>query len=551
MLNFLKKFISPPKFGDDRKDRAARYLNVILNLSFGIMLLLAFSGQYVFIVNLVFTILAGVTLATHLLLHAGKIKLTITIFSVFTWVSLTYLAWVGDGVRDLGIIAYLILIFLASLLGSTRLSVFLTAASILSIWTLFYAQDASLFTPKSDTLLANTFSITSIFILFSAILYFTFRDLENSSQESLQKEKALIKRNEELLALQEELQEKSTAAIKATKIARLQADRLQAIAVIIQKITLTRDITKLLPDVTTLVSENFGFYHVGIFQPSIDRKYVQLKAANSSGGQHMIAQSHQLAVGNTSVIGKVAEDKKPIIAFDVDVSDNKDASRLECPELPETRSQMALPLIYGGDFLGILDIQSKEVDAFNQADIEVFTTLANQIALVIENTRQFELSKNALAEMEELSQQYLRQQWSRLRQRKTETGYRYLHGTMETLTATEISTDNEPTTLRVPVKIRDQVIGLLQVRSDNKNKQWQEEDIELLQTVADRVALAIENARLLEDTTMQASKEGALSQFAATISNIAQTDKLMSVAVSELQKILQATEVSFELGDIE
>ena len=273
MFNPFKIFFIPPKFEDKRKTRLARYLGSILNIGFVIFLLLIISGQYIFIVNIVYGILAALILGMHFLVHAGRIRLTTILFTLFTWGSMTYLAWVGDGFRDYAIITYLILIFLASLLGSPRLSIVLTVLSIISIWTLYYAEVTGKFYPVQDSLLANGFSVTSIFLVFSAVLYFTINDLENALTQSLKNETELLDRNNDLMQLQKELQENAETLEEATDEARLQARRLQTIAKVVQRITLTQNTEILLPEITKLTSENFDFYHVGVFLTSDDKKY--------------------------------------------------------------------------------------------------------------------------------------------------------------------------------------------------------------------------------------------------------------------------------------
>lgn len=548
MENLFKIFFTSPEFKDKRKTRRARYLVNILNVISLIYILLIISQQYLFIVNFVFGILTLVTLSMHFLIRRGQIRLPTVALLLLTWGSMTYLAWVGNGFRDFAIIAYFTLIFLASFLGSPRLSIFLSALSIASIWFLYYAEVNSLFTPIEDSLLANAITITGIFLMFASILYITISDLENELTQSLANEAELIKRNDELLLLHEELEEKSRNLEETNLQTHVQARRLQAIADVVQQIAQTHNTEVLLPEITKLSSENFGFYHVGIFIISDDKKYMLLKAANSAEGQKQLEEAYQIEIGYSNTVGTVAKDRKPRISPDTDGN----ALPFDQPYLDETRSEMALPLLYSNELLGVLDVQSKKEAGFDERDLNVFTTLANQIAVAFENARQFERAQGALAEMEDISRRYVRQEWQRIQQRKSGVGYRYLHGNVEKISADEMQQRSDPKghLVNIPVRIHDEVIGMLQVRLDENAPVWQDEDKELVETIANRLALALENARLLEDTAQQAGKESALSSFAATISNISQTDKLMSVAVSELQKILNASEVSFELNDL-
>ena len=548
MLNLRKLFFIAPEFEDKRKTRSARYLRSILNISFIIFIALILSNQYVAVVNIVFGILALVTFGMHFLVNIGEIRLATIFFAAFSWGSMTYLAWVGDGLRDYAIIAYLILVFLISLLGSARLSLSLVIFSVASIWVLYFAEETQIIIPVADEPIANAFSITAIFILFSAILYFTINDLENTLTLSLKNENELLERNDELERLQEELQKNANRLEKTTEEARIQAQRLQTIADVVQRITQTQKTEELLSEITALTSENFDFYHVGVFLISDDQKNLQLKAANSLEGQELLKNAYQVEIGQLNTVGQAARDRKARISLDTD----ENSPPVEQPGIFETRSEMALPLIYSNNLLGVLDLQSKKEAAFDSQDLSVFTTLANQIAIALENTRQFERAQTALDEMEDISRRYVRQEWTRIQKRKNELGYRYAHGNVEkTDTEEQLESDEKKgALLNVPVRIREETIGILQVRLQENAPTWQTEDKELVETIANRVALALENARLIEDTAQRAGKESALSNFAATISNISQTEKLMSVAVQELQKILSASEVSFELTDL-
>lgn len=545
MLDIFDIFFYPPKFDDQRKTRAAAYLSGILNIVAFVFFVLIITGEYLPAVNILFGILAIFSLSMHFVLHTGRVTLAATLFILVSWATMTYLSWIGDGLRDFGIFTYVLLIFLANLFGNTRLSFLLTALSIGAIWLLYYVEMQGYLVPVGNSLLADALSITFIVLIFVIILYLTISDLEKSLKVSEISKKELLRQNEDLRILQQDLAENSKVIKKTSEDLHIQALRLRTIAGVAQRIVLTRNTEDLLSEITKITSESFGFYYVGIYLTSNDKRYIQLKTANRSIAE-MDPTPLSIEFGHNTVVEKVAYDRIPRIALDV----GENPVFFNNPNLPETHSEMALPLIYREELLGILDVQSREEAAFDETDLETFSTLSEQISIAIENARQFERAQKALQETEEISHRYLRQEWAQVSERKKQLAYRYQHGKVEEIAAEELSAATQQNLLRVPVKIRDEVVGFLQIRANDEKKKWQEEETEMLQTVANRVALAIENARLLEDTTLQVSKEGALSQFASTISNISQTDKLMSVAVSELQKILGAAEVSFELEDI-
>src|SRR5690606_34214496 len=131
----------------------------------------------------------------------------------------------------------------------------------------------------------------------------------------------------------------------------------------------------------SVISEKYGFYHVGVFLLDENRTYAILTAANSAGGQKMLARQHRLKVGEQGIVGSVTGSGEPRIALDV----GADAVFFNNPDLPESHSEMALPLRSGGQVIGALDVQSTETGAFTHVDVQTLGLLAEQVSLAIEN----------------------------------------------------------------------------------------------------------------------------------------------------------------------
>ena len=179
---------------------------------------------------------------------------------------------------------------------------------------------------------------------------------------------------------------------------QLRSRQLQTVAEVARSIVSTREVDTLLNQVTRLVSDRFGFYHAGIFLLDENNEYAVLRAANSEGGRRMLDRHHRLRVGQVGIVGYVTGTGEPRIATDV----GEDAVFFNNPDLPATRSEMALPLKLGGVIIGALDVQSTESNAFTEADVTLFTTLADQISVAIENANAYEISQQTLEEMKEL-----------------------------------------------------------------------------------------------------------------------------------------------------
>ncbi|MGC8856050.1 MAG: GAF domain-containing protein, partial [Anaerolineae bacterium] len=225
------------------------------------------------------------------------------------------------------------------------------------------------------------------------------------------------------------------------------------------------DLDTLLPRLTYLISSRFGFYHVGIFLLDDEGEYAVLRAANSAGGQRMLARGHRLKVGETGIVGFVTSTGKPRIALDV----GKDAVYFDNPDLPETRSEMAVPLIAGGKILGALDVQSTVEAAFQPEDVSILQVLADQLAIAIENARLFAQNQQAIEAIRRAYGELSRSAWRRLQMESGILGFvSHESGAVVPLTQTaspsEIRTSSpqrsaDGKTLFVPIKIHNLIIG--------------------------------------------------------------------------------------------
>ncbi len=335
-----------------------------------------------------------------------------------------------------------------------------------------------------------------------------------------------------------------------TANARIQrrAAQFEALAQVTQNITAIRDLQELLPRITTVISEKFGFYHVGIFLLDDINQYAILSAANSAGGKQMLERNHRLRVGEEGIVGNVTATAKPRIAMDV----GADAVFFTNPELPDTHSEMALPLISKNIIVGALDVQSTETAAFTTEDVQMLSLLADQVSLAIENARIFDDSRKALAESEMVSRRNIRDAWHRLPEQQKLLGYRYNVTGATPLKAsikiTEPHSDkNKGKQLQtahavVPIALRGETIGTLVVQSPSQNK-WSEDQLDLIRAVAERVALSAENARLFEETTARAEREKLVSDITSKIRGHTDPQAMIQTAIDELRSALGASRV--------
>jgi PAS domain S-box-containing protein len=170
--------------------------------------------------------------------------------------------------------------------------------------------------------------------------------------------------------------------------------QLQVAAEVARDVTSAGNLDDLLSRSANLIQERFGFDHAGIFLVGEQGKYAILKAATGEAGRQMLAKNHRLRMGKEGIVGYVTGSGEPRIALDV----GKDAVHFDNPLLPDTRSEMALPLQVGERIIGALDVQSNREAAFDEEDIKTLQLMADQLAAAIEKTRLFERAQAVLEE---------------------------------------------------------------------------------------------------------------------------------------------------------
>ncbi len=179
--------------------------------------------------------------------------------------------------------------------------------------------------------------------------------------------------------------------------AQRRAQQLEIAAEVSRLATSTLETGTLLSRAVNLLRERFGFYHTAIYLLDEQGKYAVVREATGQPGVQMKEAKHSIAVGSRTIIGQVTENGKPYAALDT----SKDPNYRAYPTLPETKTQLALPLKIGDRMLGALDIHVSRVNAFLPADIAVLQSLADQVAVALDNARSYEVEREALKEMRE------------------------------------------------------------------------------------------------------------------------------------------------------
>ena len=380
------------------------------------------------------------------------------------------------------------------------------------------------------------------------------RLFSGSLQSALDKARQLTA---ELQAHREELEEQ--VALRTADLER-RAVQIQVAAEVARDATAVLDVEALMRTTVERIGERFGFYHVGIFLLDEGGEYAVLRAASSEGGKRMLARGHKLKVGEEGIVGYVAETGRPRIALDV----GEDAAWFDNPDLPHTRSEMALPLKVRGRVIGVLDVQSTQEAAFKEEDIPVLQLLADQLATALENARLFAQARSSLEELSRLYQAMTGEAWRRFTTswpdlRRFQRGADAVPEEAWRDLFAQARSQGQPVRgfwengeggwylLAVPVRLRNVPIGVVGFHRPQEAGEWRREEIVFAESLAERVALSLENVRLFEEAQRRAQREQWISQVTARMQRSLDLETVMRAAVREIGQAIGAAKVQLRL----
>ena len=321
-----------------------------------------------------------------------------------------------------------------------------------------------------------------------------------------------------------------------------------------------RSLNDLLGRSVQLTSERFNFQHTGIYLMDKNHEFCVLAASSSEEGKLLVANNHRVRVGEPGLVGRVAATGEARIAHESE----PDGAFSGGAAFPGIRSQIALPLKSDRNVIGVLDIQTNEANAFSEEDTAILQTLTDQLATAIERTRLLQEVESSLRELENAYGRHTHMGWSQLTD-STQTGikgYRFdnirLEKTRElpelekavletgkTVSAASKNADKQ-TTVGIPVKLRGQTIGVISVRLKEDHGV---DTVSTVQLASERLASALESARLYEEARLRADREQSISQVATAISSSTSYEDILQTTVREIGTTLKNAEVSIQILD--
>ncbi len=375
--------------------------------------------------------------------------------------------------------------------------------------------------------------------------------------------RALMTREGTLKALED------SRATMEQQIEERSADLRRSIARFEVASQITRDIASetnlenLLITAVNQVRDRFGFYHVGIFFNDSKNEFSVLRAATGDAGRMMLERGHRLRIGEIGMVGYVTRQGEARISSNV----ADDVVHYRNPLLPDTRSEVVLPLRINNQTIGALDVQSTLADAFTVDDVKVLQTIADQLSIAFEKTHLVNELQHTVNELETTSRTNTQKAWrTHLRNTRQALAYRYHDSRLENQ-AEESEQGQEAmvsgqsvmkivpgikdeqgrpiTVLAVPIKVRNQVLGVVDIHFEAAT--ISPDLISLIENTVNRLAVSLENARLLEEIQIRAERERMVSEISSKVRAASDVDSVLRTAIQEIGRSLGVSEVAVQL----
>ncbi len=543
MIRWLRTLFSTPTFEDAEKNRAAQLLRATLSTIalFAIVapLIITFFEPGNAAENIASGVITLIVMGVLWLLQRfqrlqlASILLLILLLGLFTFGIYQF-----NGIRSTSITGFIFIVLMAGLLVGQEAAIVFAILSAMITFGIYMLERQGL---VSYTIRAGVFTDWLQFVVLLGLivlpLQFAVQSISEGFSRARRDEKIMRERNLELEAIRTSLE-------KRTQQLEHRARYLEATTAVAKDAASILDLQELASEVVNLISEQFGFYHTGLFLVDETKKWAILQAASSDGGKTMLARGHRLRVGQEGIVGYVTSRGEPRIALDV----GEDAVYFDNPDLPETRSEMALPLEARGAIIGALDVQSKQPQAFSDEDVAVLQTMATQIAMAISNAGLFQQVQASLATERRAYGQISQEGWRRFVQTRSAIGYRYKGGTVSQLAeSASMEQSDELPKLEIPIRVLGRKIGTINAHKANPDDTWTDEENEMMATLAQQMGSVLESARLYEDTQRRAAREHLTSEITDKMRRAAGVDRVIETALEELHNALGTSRVFVQL----
>ncbi len=342
---------------------------------------------------------------------------------------------------------------------------------------------------------------------------------------------------------------------------------LEISSLISRDITTEHNLDQLLSRAVDLIAQRFELYHAAVYLVDDLNEFATLRAGSGDAGRKMLDEQYRARVGDPgNLIGYTGGSGYSRFIADL----GADAQLSRNPLLPEAQSELAMPLTAGERVIGVLDVVSDKASAFDQSDLQIMQTLADQLAVAIENARLAEQTRSSLEELNRLYQGQTRKTWKDtaaslpqafeydgldIVQRKRDLPAEILKELQRGhpialpgggAAKKKSEKTEEKSTLLIPLLLHGQLIGTLGLEKDDPAHEWSPDEMTLAENIATQAALALETARLIEETRRRAVKEQTIGEITTRIGASINMRNILQTAVEELGHVIPGSEIVIE-----
>jgi GAF domain-containing protein len=562
MFSLLKLFLTPPDFGDAEKNRLAGVVNVIVltqlvGSSLSLLSLLAFKTTDGLPLLLIGVIGGGVGLW---LLHRGRLQASAVIVAlvIIGTVTLHFLNS-NTGIRSNLNIAYFASIVIGGLVFGRRGIIVFTGLCLAVITGLYIAEVQGVLVPAplAPVGVSDLVTIYLVVGIAAVVLYVLVGQHSISLEKSRQNAEALAETNRQLQTIRTSLEEQV--------VERTQG--LVTVGTINERLIAILDLEQLLAEVVNEVRTRFDYYHAHIYL--LDEAQQNLVVAEGTGaaGAELKEKRHSIPINApASLVARAARSRQIVNIENV----RKATDWLPNDLLPDTHSEIAVPIVLDDQVVGVLDVQDDEVAGFDEGDESVLRSLANQVAVAIRNAGLFADVEQALADARAAQRRFLEEAWEsapisemggyhlatsravspsdEVIHRRVEQG-RQVVVSQKQQTLIRLDDDEAGREMLVaPIKLQDLVVGTLCMQPPAEGGPLQADELAAIEAVLDQFSQMIETMRLTDVNRQRAGQEATIRNITDKLRVAPNLDRLLEIATTELARYLSAEQAELEIG---
>lgn len=567
MWQQIRRFFTAPTFdaaaiGEEEIQRA-RLLHSLVSIHAAFLAALIFVS-FVTPAPLVALSAVGFLLLADILVlflnGRGRVSFAAGLFTAALWLVISVLTVFLGGVYGVAFSAYLVVVVVAGFLLGLRGTAVFAGLTILASLALVWIQENNyLPAPLGESSPIFMWLALSVYtLMLGGISRLAMRGLYTALTQARQSEQSLT-------GSYRQLEESRDALDAQTRILERRTAQLRAAAEVSRIVVLLLDTEELLWQAADLLAKHFDLYHVGIFQLDGTGRWAEYHAGAGEGARLLAGQRFRLEVGGDSLVGWCTGHAQTRIVQDVHAEGSSVKPwRVDHPLVPRTRSEAALPLVARGRVIGALSLQGDRPGAFDLDTVAILQTIADQIATAVENVQLLVSSQQALEAARRAYGESSRQAWAELLRGRGGWGYRYEGADVTPLAGVwpvEAPGDVPVTKVDIPLKIRDRTVGVLSFQKDAgqlgsqsgapdalvPGTSWTADETRLLERLVEQLGLALESARLYEDTQRRATRERLVGEVATRMRESLEMETLLRTAASEMRRALDLDDLVIRL----